>query len=229
VNSFAHSIAKFNRELNIQGRLPAGIGVLNPFRDNVEVCNWSDTFYSRYYSDEQERRLILGINPGRLGAGQTGIPFTDTKRLYEYFDLGSPDNLTHETSSAFVYKVIDSFGGVEHFYRRFLVSSICPLGFVSLNKGKEVNFNYYDSPALQKAVTPFIVSCMEQQLSWPISREVVFCLGTGKNLKFLSELNSVHRWFERIVPLEHPRYVMQYKSRQIDAYITKYLHALSES
>jgi hypothetical protein len=94
---------------------------------------------------------------------------------------------------------------------------------------RELNFNYYDSPALQKAVTPFIVQCMEEQLSWPISREVVYCLGTGKNLKFLTELNTSHGWFGRIVPLEHPRYIMQYKSKQIDSFILKYLQALRVS
>lgn len=229
MNSFAHSIAKFNRELNIQARLPAGIGVLNPFRDNEEVNNWATTFYDWFYSDDQERRLILGINPGRLGAGQTGIPFTDTKRLYEYFALGSEHNLTHESSSAFMYRMIDAYAGVELFYKHFLVSSICPLGFVSVGKGKEVNCNYYDSPALQKAVTPFIIRCMEEQLSWPISRKVVYCLGMGKNLKFLEKLNATHRWFDSIVPLEHPRYIMQYKSKQVDAYIGKYLHALVDA
>jgi len=213
----------------IQGGLPKGIEVLNPFRDNVNVFQWSEAFYKRYYSDNNERRLILGINPGRLGAGQTGIPFTDPKRLFEFFGLGSPDNLTHETSSAFMYRMIEAYGGVETFYKHFLVSSICPLGFVSVKNGKELNYNYYDNIALQKAVTPFIIRCMEEQLTWPVSREVVYCLGTGKNLKFLNELNNANRWFKRIAPLEHPRYIMQYKARQIDSYILKYLQAFSMS
>jgi hypothetical protein len=190
------------------------------------VLAWSEAFYDRFYGDTQARRLILGINPGRLGAGQTGIPFTDTKRLYEYFGLGDSENQTHETSSAFIYRVVDAFGGSKHFYKQFLVSSVCPLGFVYAKNGKEVNFNYYDSPELQKAVTPFIVRCMEKQLAWPINREVVYCLGTGKNLAFLNELNKTHRWFQRVVPLEHPRYIMQYKSKQVDSYIAKYLEVL---
>jgi hypothetical protein len=229
VKGIAYHIAKFNRELKIDGSLPQGIQVLNPFQDNPGVLHWTEDFYRRFYSDNKERRLILGINPGRLGAGQTGVPFTDPKRLYEYFKLGSSDHLTHEASSAFVYRMIDAYGGVETFYKHYLVSSICPLGFVSMKNKRELNFNYYDSPALQKAVTPFIVKCMEEQLSWPISREVVYCLGTGKNLKFLTELNTSHGWFGRIVPLEHPRYIMQYKSKQIDSYILKYLEALRVS
>jgi hypothetical protein len=226
MESFASEIKQFNRSLAIKQALPNGIGLLHPYRDDHRVLAWSDVFYDRFYGDTQARHLILGINPGRLGAGQTGIPFTDTKRLYEYFGLGDSENQTHETSSAFIYRVVDAFGGAMHFYKQFLVSSVCPLGFVSAKNGKEVNFNYYDSPELQNAVTPFIVRCMEKQLAWPINREVVYCLGTGKNLAFLNELNKAHRWFQRVVPLEHPRYIMQYKSKQVDSYIAKYLEVL---
>jgi hypothetical protein len=223
VDNTAVLIKKFNRGLHIDSRLPKGISVLNPYRNSSDVLTWSDAFYERFYSDTKKRRMILGINPGRLGAGQTGIPFTDTKRLYERFGLGSSENQVHETSSAYIYRMIDAFGGAELFYSRFLVSSICPLGFVAQNNGKYLNYNYYDSEQLQKAVTPFIVRCMEEQLLWPIERDVVYCLGTGKNLKFLTKLNSTYGWFGRIVSLEHPRYIMQYKLGQIDAYIAKYL------
>jgi Domain of unknown function (DUF4918) len=226
MNTLAQEIKKFNSSLEISSRLPTGIRVMNPFKENSSVKQWMDSFYDRFYSDVNPRRLILGINPGRLGAGQTGIPFTDTKRLYEFFGLGSGENITHEASSAFIYEVINSFGGAEIFYSQFLVSSVCPLGFVMEKNGKLVNFNYYDSQALQTIVKPFIVKCMEKQLAWPISRKEVFCLGTGKNLKFLQELNEEHRWFEQIVALEHPRYIMQYKSRQMDSYIQKYLDVL---
>jgi len=212
--------------LHLGSRLPKGVSVLNPFQDNVEVNNWSNTFYGRFYADSQPRHLILGINPGRLGAGQTGIPFTDTKRLYEYFGLGSVDDITHESSSAYIYRMIDAYGGAVDFYSRYLISSVCPLGFVTGKNGKQLNFNYYDSPALQKAVTPFIVRCLEEQLQWPIKRDKVFCLGTGKNVKFLKDLNEKYRWFESIVSLEHPRYIMQYKAQRVDEYIEKYIQAL---
>lgn len=226
---FTEALKAFNRTLILNNRLPKGIKTLNPFRDNERVFQWSDAFYDKLYSDTNSRRLILGINPGRLGAGQTGIPFTDTKRLYEYFGLGNPDTLTHEASSAFIYRMMDAYGGPSAFYSRFLISSVCPLGFVIQKNGKSVNYNYYDSPALYKAVTPFIVEMMEKQLQWPVDRSVVYCLGTGKNLKCLSEMNAKHRWFDRIESLEHPRYIMQYKSSQVETYITKYLEVLSAS
>ncbi len=45
---------------------------LYPFK-NPETCRCMEAFYSKYYSDTQERILILGINPGRFGSGITGI------------------------------------------------------------------------------------------------------------------------------------------------------------
>jgi hypothetical protein len=39
---------------------------------NPETCRCTQAFYSKYYSDTNERILILGINPGRFGSGTTG-------------------------------------------------------------------------------------------------------------------------------------------------------------
>jgi len=216
---------QFNRELDIPVKLPSKIVAMNPFKDNAMALPRADAFYNRFYSDKVERRLILGINPGRLGAGETGVPFTDTKRLWENMRIGNGQQLTHEPSSAYVYRMIDAYGGVDSFYNQFLISSICPLGFLIDKNGKWVNYNYYDSAALMDAVEPFIAAMMERQLQLPIDRDVVFCLGTGKNFHYLDRLNSANGWFKQIVPLEHPRYIMQYKSRELESYIEKYLHA----
>jgi hypothetical protein len=218
---------QFNRELDITVQLPARIVAMNPFRENPLALQRADAFYNRLYSDKSERRLILGINPGRLGAGETGIPFTDTKCLWESLHIGTGDSLTHEPSSAFIYRMIEAYGGVESFYKAFLISSICPLGFLIEKNGKRVNNNYYDSPELSNAVKPFIVAMMDRQLELPINRDVVFCLGTGKNFHFLQTINQDYGWFKEIVPLEHPRFIMQYKSRDVEMYIEKYLQAFN--
>ncbi|MCB0784389.1 MAG: DUF4918 family protein, partial [Flavobacteriales bacterium] len=52
------------------------------------------------------------------------------------------------------------------------------------------------------------------------------CVGTGKNLAYLEKLNAELGLFGNIVPLEHPRYVMQYKARMLDHYVDKYLDAI---
>ncbi len=221
-------ITNFITSLDFSGRLPKGINILNPFKDNASILPIAKEFYGKYYNDAAQRTLVLGINPGRLGAGATGIPFTDTKRMAEYCGIEIPGITTHEPSSVFVYEMIEAFGGVENFYRQFYVSSICPLGFTAAGaQGKEVNYNYYDSAALTKAVTPFMVKCMQRQLEFGLNRKVVFVFGTGKNFAFVEALNAKHQWFEKVVPLEHPRYIMQYKLRLKDTYITKYLEAFS--
>ncbi len=225
--SFAEKVIQFNNNLNITEPLPAGILALNPFSQGSPSLPISEAFYRRFYNDQKPRDLILGINPGRLGAGATGIPFTDTKRLASHCNMTCDFHL-HEPSSVFVYKVIDAYGGAESFYKRFFFSSVSPLGFVKMNsKGKEVNYNYYDDKALEKAVLPFIKKSMEQLIELGINTQRVYCLGTGKNYKFLHSLNKVHHYFDEIIPLEHPRYVMQYKSKSIQSYIEKYLNAFS--
>lgn len=226
--TFAEKVIAFNQNLTLQEKLPASIGVMNPFRENPEVLDISAAFYRQYYSDQHTRKLILGINPGRLGAGATGVPFTDPKRLHSHCGINCSMNL-HEPSSVFVYEVIDTYGGVEAFYKHYYISSVCPLGFVKMDeKGNATNYNYYDSAALARVVTPFIVASIKTQITFGIDTQAAFCLGTGKNYKFLKALNNKHQFFDKIVPLEHPRYVMQYKTKTKDVYIDKYIKELTQ-
>ena len=225
---FSEKIISFFNDLDFTGSLPEGISIMNPFRDNPEIMPVISSFYRKFYNDSGPRKIILGINPGRFGAGVTGIPFTDTKRLAEKCGLTIHGLNTFETSSVFVYEMIDAFGGVEKFYDSFFISAVCPLGFTSRSKnGKELNYNYYDSSKLIIAVKDFIISSLTEQLNFGIDRDVCYCLGTGKNYDFLLKLNAENKFFENIIPLEHPRYIMQYKSRQKDYYITKYIDSFN--
>ncbi len=181
-------------------------------------------FYQKYYRGNQPRKIILAINPGRLGAGATGIPFTDTKRLKDSCMIKSTIPETHEPSSVFVYEVINAFGGPEKFYNEFFIGSVSPLGFLKKNeKGNWVNFNYYDEAGFMKLVTPFINSELHRLLSISLKRTTCICWGTGKNYTYLKNLNAEQNFFQQIIPLEHPRYIMQYKSKQKEKYIEKYL------
>jgi len=123
----------------------------------------------------------------------------------------------------FVYEVIGN-GRAQSFYKHFIIQSICPLGFTIRNKkGKDVNYNYYDDKKLQKAAMPFIVESLYKMLELGINRETVFCFGAGKNLQFIEKLNSEHKVFKEIIPLEHPRFIMQYKSKHKEEYIDKFV------
>lgn len=210
-------------------RLPKGVGVLNPFNSEhaEEVRRIVTLFHRKYYSDDRPRTLMLGINPGRLGAGSTGLSFTDTKRCES--DLGIPVQglRTHEPSSDFFYRMIRAAGGPDAFYSRVYVHAICPLGFVKPgSKGGDINLNYYDDKSLEQAVTPFIQNWLRTLVGCGMRTDTVFCIGTGKNAAYFTKLNERIGLFKEIVPLEHPRYVMQYKARQIDRYVDRYLEAL---
>jgi len=221
---FAEKVVSFLNELEFKGSLPSGISIMNPFHDNPQIIPVISRFYNKFYSDYFPRYLILGINPGRFGAGVTGIPFTDSKRLSEKCGLSIPGLDTFETSSVFIYEMIDAFGGVEKFYKKFFISAVCPLGFtVYSKKGKSVNYNYYDSKKLTDAVMSFIIYSLNRHLDFGIERDICFCMGTGKNYKFLVQLNEKLKFFDKIVPLEHPRFIMQYKSKQKQIYIKKYV------
>lgn len=222
--TFAEKIISFCKELEFKRSLPPGISVMNPFRNNPEILSVITQFYQKFYDDFKIRHLILGINPGRFGAGVTGIPFTDTKRLKEKCGIFFPYLKTYETSSVFMYEMIDEYGGAKKFYSDFYISSVCPLGFTSVGKnGKEINCNYYDSKRLTEAVKDFAIESIKIQIGFGIERDVCFCLGTGQNYKFLTQVNNELNFFHTIVPMEHPRYVMQYKSKQKHTYVKKYI------
>jgi hypothetical protein len=225
--TFADNIIAFNKSLRFDTPLPSHIRVMNPFAENPEALEASSQFYRKYYSDHLPRKLILGINPGRFGAGVTGIPFTDTKRLKEICGIEIGNVFTHETSSVFVYEFIEAYGGATVFYHDYYISAVSPLGFVQTGKnGKEVNLNYYDDPDLLRSSAEFIIRSLEQQLLFGIDRECCFCFGNNSNFKYLSVLNKEKGYFRKIVPLEHPRFIMQYRSKQKNTYIKKYLDAL---
>ncbi|MGD0340121.1 MAG: uracil-DNA glycosylase family protein, partial [Bacteroidales bacterium] len=227
MDTFADKIISFCFSLDFKGALPDGISVMNPFRNNPEVMAVISQFYRKFYSDNRERHMILGINPGRFGAGVTGIPFTDTVRLKEKCGLAIPGLKSFETSSVFIYEIIEKYGGPGKFYGDFYISSVSPLGFtLTGKKGKETNFNYYDSRQLTGSIMDFVISSLKEQLAFGIKKDVCFCLGTGKNYRFLSGLNDELHIFKRIEPLEHPRFIMQYRSREKTSYIDNYMGKL---
>jgi hypothetical protein len=227
-SSKADAILSFFEQVDFQGALPQGIEIMNPYRQSEDIRQICQAFYSKYYNDHNRRTLILGINPGRLGAGATGLPFTDTKRLND--DCGIPYHKfsTHEPSSVFIYEMIQAFGGPDLFYQKFYINSVCPLGFVKNENNKVINYNYYDSKELETMMYDFIVNNILSQIEICGSRDICFCLGTGKNYSYLEKLNQKHQFFGKIIPLEHPRYIMQYKTKEKQRYIDDYLSKLSQ-
>lgn len=217
--SLADQLIKFYYELKPnQWKLPPGIALLNPF-SNSEIRPIFEQFYRKYFNDNQERHLIIGINPGRFGAGVTGIPFTDPKILESHCDIPNVMTKRNELSAIFIYEMIAEFGTLEEFYSRFLISSAVPLGFVKDGK----NINYYDDKTLQSNLTTHIVSNLDDHISMGMRTDKLFVLGQGKNYKFIEKLNREIKRFDEVIPLPHPRWVMQYRLKRKQEYLDEYM------
>jgi len=224
MKTWADHLYTFYTSLHPLQRLPNGVQWLYP-QQSSEVLLVVKQFLQKYFNDTQQRQLLLGINPGRHGAGITGINFTAAKQLTEDCGMEHPYKKGSEISAEFIYAVIRAYGGPERFYENFFIGSVCPLGFVKNGK----NINYYDDRDLQKAVEPFIIESIEKQLRFPVDRSRCLCIGGEKNFKYLSGLNERYGWFGSIVPLPHPRFIMQYRRKEMEPFIQLYLDALQKN
>lgn len=228
--TFAEHILQFNENLSHEFlKLPIGFNVINPFNgDSKELVGKITTaFYQKFYNDNISRRFILGSSPVRRGTAVTGVPFEDAKHLQ--METGNFIDKFHinQSSSEFLYDVIEKYGGCKKFYTDFYMNFVCPLGIVRTNsKGNEVNCNYYESKKLQEVLYPFIVSTLRSQIGFGIDTSVCYCIGSGGNYNFLSKINKKHNFFDVMIPLEHPRFIMQYNSKQKDLFIEKYISSL---
>ena len=219
-------IIAFNKGLQYTGKLPEGFAVLNPYLDNPETLQVMTSFYDKYYNDEVPRKFIIGINPSRHGAGVTGVPFTDTKHLEN--DCGIPmlSARTHEVSSVFVYDMIAQYGGVAAFYKDYYINSPFPLAIVRKNaQGNWLNANYYDDPELFALTREYMIETLKKHIALGLDTNKVYVLGK-KNATFLEKLNKEASLFKKMVVLEHPRYIEQYKSKEKQLYIDKFITLL---
>lgn len=224
--NFASQVIAFNRQLHYHGALPNDFQVLNPYMDHPETMEVMQQFYHKYYSDFGPRKFIVGINPSRHGAGVTGIPFTDTKRLESVCGIKMQSAHTHEISSVFMYDMISAYGGAATFYQDFYINSPFPLAIIRRAKdGKWLNANYYDDAKLFEMVKDFMVLSLKKHISLGLDTSEVFILGK-KNANFIQKINHTEKLFEKLSILEHPRFIQQYKSREKQLYIDKYLLAL---
>lgn len=219
-NTFGDQMLRYYTELRLP-RLPEGVEPLLPF-ENPETWSIMQTFYQRFYNDTSPRILLMGINPGRLGAGITGIGFTDPVRLSDECGIKNTFNKASEPSSTFIYEIIRAFGGVEKFYRYFHFSSVCPIGFVK----KGINFNYYDTPELVKSTAPIIMDSLKHQTQMPVDHDKLYSIGKGKNLKYLKTANEELKFFGKVESLPHPRWVMQYQYKNRKKHLADYLEVL---
>ena len=220
---WADHLISFYKNLNPPKHLPDDIQWLHP-QKTPGVMPVVEQFYRKYYSDQNERTFLLGINPGRFGAGVTGINFTGPKQLADCCHIDHGFKAGSELSAEFIYDMINEYGGPESFYGQFFIGSVCPLGFVQGGK----NINYYDNKELLVSVEPFIIKNLDKLISYFVNSRICFSIGGEKNFRYLQQVNQKKKWFKEIVPLPHPRFIMQYKRKEKKEFIKLYLDLLKK-
>ncbi len=224
MQTFSQKAFRFYRSLKVPAALPEGIATMNPYiTDSVQ--GYIKEFLAKFFNDNKERVFVFGINPGRFGAGLTGITFTDPVALEKFCKIKNNLEKRRELSAEFIYKFIAHWGGPEKFYKQFFLTAVSPLGFT---RGG-INYNYYDDKELLEASRPFIIKTLQDQLKLGAHRDVAIVLGTGKNQKAFNELNQEYRFFNKILFLDHPRFIMQYRRKKIVEYLDKYQRAFSKA
>ena len=221
IDTFGSRVIEFYRHLKPPRLGGLDVEALYPYRDPA-VMQVTSAFYNKFFNDSRDRVFVLGINPGRHGAGTTGVPFTDPVSL-EKLGIDNPFPKRRELSAEFIEAMIDRLGGLREFYRSFFITAASPIGFTRGGK----NYNYYDDPRLSAAVRPFIVKNLRAQLDFGARRHVAVVLGTGKNFAFLDRLNDEHGFFDRLVCVEHPRFIMQYRRPHVARFLDKYEQLLT--
>ncbi len=219
----ADEILKFYFSLPKPVNLPNDIEIIYPF-DHEETKRVMQLFFRKYYNDNNPRHILFGINPGRNGAGMTGVGFTDPVLMEEICDIPNSLEKRQELSASFICEVVEAYGGPKKFYGDFLFSTVLPFGL--LKNGK--NYNYYDDKGTLEYFKPLIYKSIQTQMNFPNIQKSVATVGQGKNLDFLQRLNGEKKLFSSIKILPHPRWIMQYRRKDKQKYIKQYIETLKK-
>jgi hypothetical protein len=166
---------------------------------------------------------LIGINPGRFGGGLTGISFTDPAALRKHCKIDNNLGTRKELSSIFIYRMIEHFGSLKKFFRKAFLTAMYPLAIVKNGR----NYNYYDDKALFETLKEEILKTVHSQLKFGARRDKAIILGK-KNAKFFLRINEEYKFFKEITVLDHPRYIMQYKLKQINTYLNMYINSIRQ-
>lgn len=213
MNSLVDNMLNFYNKIKKLNELKKeNVSVLNEFIKNEKFIR---KFYEEYVDCNigNIKVVMCGINPGRYGAGKTGIPFIDFDSLSEL--LPGVQRNDSERSAKFFYSVIKEYGA-KKFYYNIYVTNICSVGFEKDNK----NYNYYQ---LAKSVKEVIyvnflekINILSPDVIIPLSKDVE---DTLKNLKSNGELK------ETLIEsrLNHPYYcsIKTNWEREFDNYVKK--------
>ncbi|WP_409305568.1 uracil-DNA glycosylase family protein [Peribacillus sp. SCS-155] len=198
--NFYNSLARENSWIVEELKLE-GVSLLTGF---VKKVNLVHKFYSAYYKEERERIVLCGINPGRLGAGKTGVPFIDFASLS--YLLPGIDTADSELSATFIFSIINKLGyGV--FFNKVYLTNISWFGFSKEGR----NYNYYRLPNhLQTQFTNGFIKEMEivkPKTIIPLSKQV------EKTINRMQVQNLINPQILIAQALAHPYYYSNFRTR----------------
>ena len=198
--------------------LERNVKILSDFLDNKDnIIN----FHKKYVEPNSPRVVICGINPGRNGAGLTGIPFIDFESLSNMLpDIQKKD---WEQSAKFFFSVIQEFG-IEEFYKNFHVTNISWFGFSRIDKPK--NVNYFEKDIFTEIAIYLIDKFVEEMelinpdYIIPLSKTVKYELEKLKKQgKIRAEIGTC---------INHPSWVVTYRRKDLSIWRQKYIDTLSK-
>ncbi|WP_391207752.1 uracil-DNA glycosylase family protein [Psychrobacillus sp. L4] len=188
------------------------IKILNGFHNNIELVR---TYYREMYKGQGNRIVFCGINPGKNGAGKTGIPFIDFKGLSQLLpDITNQDS---ENSAQFIMSVISEIGA-EKFHDCVYMTNLSWFGFTRHGS----NINYYELPKhLQATFTDSFIDEMDlvqPTFIVPLSEEV------EKTLKQMTAEGRLKHPLAKRLP--HPYYCSIGKN--VEIYRKNYVDLINE-
>lgn len=120
-------------------------------------------------SNQATRVVLCGINPGKNGAGKTGIPFLDFNSVSQLLSgIGQDDR---ERSAQFILSVIKEIGS-ETFFRNVYMTNISWFGFTK--EGNNSRYYKLPSPLSTTFTDSFIaeMDIVQPKVIVPLSEEV---------------------------------------------------------
>ena len=171
-----------------------------------------DTFWQTYYGSSVPRVVICGINPGRHGAGKTGIPFLDFQSLAQL--IPGVERSDSEGSAGFFYQVVKRVGA-SAFFPTFYVTNIASVGFAC--EGKNLNYNELPGPALEIVERNFLLEMAVVQPTHIISLGEVVHATVNKLMG--KEVDCTRR-------LPHPSWITTYRRNESEKWLSHYLAEL---
>lgn len=212
-------VIDFYKNFSLPSVLPSDIVVHNPYDDPMRQ-KAIESFYKKFFADDEPRVHLIGINPSRITETSSGINYTDGFALENFCGITNDFSKSRELTSEFFYMVVEEFGSAENFYKEIFAWAMMPFSVTRVSKYK----NYYEDD-----VFDHLIDMVQSNIQWisnlPKKGKVVI-IGTGENKKMFESLPGSPFGYDNVQFLPHPRWIMQYKRAYVKNYVQQYVEFL---